>query len=86
MEKISYINYDELDEFYTVQQLTKLLGITKQELKKKCEQYDIEPRKNEIGDYGFVRLDVRKLHNALYHESRRNKKDGGYQKEDDPWA
>ena len=86
MEKIPYINYNELDEFYTVQQLAKLLGITKQELKMKCEQYDIEPRRNEIGDYGFVRFDVRKLHNALYHESRSKKKDGSYHKEDDPWA
>ena len=85
MEKIPYINYAELDEFYTVQQLAKLFGITKQELKKKCEQYDIEPRRNEIGDYGFVRFDVRKLHNALYHESRGNKK-ADHTREDDPWA
>ena len=85
MEKIPYINYAELDEFYTVQQLAKLFGITKQELKKKCEQYDIEPRRNEIGDYGFVRFDVRKLHNALYHESRSNRK-ADQQREDDPWA
>ena len=85
MEKIPYINYAELDEFYTVQQLAKLFGITKQELRKKCEQYDIEPRRNEIGDYGFVRFDVRKLHNTLYHESRGNKK-ANHQQEDDPWA
>ena len=85
MEKIPYINYAELDEFYTVQQLAKLFGITKQELRKKCEQYDIEPRRNEIGDYGFVRFDVRKLHNALYHESRGNKK-ADHPREDDPWA
>ena len=85
MEKIPYINYAELDEFYTVQQLAKLFGITKQELKKKCEQYDIEPRRNEIGDYGFVRFDVHKLHNTLYHESRSTKKADHHQ-EDDPWA
>ena len=85
MEKIPYINYAELDEFYTVQHLEKLFGITKQEMRKKCEQYDIEPRRNEIGDYGFVRFDVRKLHNALYHESRGNKKTD-HQREDDPWA
>ena len=86
MEQIPYINYKELDEFYTVSQLANLLGISKEELKEKCEKYDIKPRRNEIGDYGFVRYDVRKLHNALYHESRGGKKDSGHQREDDPWA
>lgn len=86
MSNIPYINYKELDEFYTVGQLADLLGISKQELKQACEQYGIKLRRNEIGDYGFVRFDVRKLHNALYHESRGSKKDGGYQREDDPWA
>ncbi len=83
---IPYINYKDLDEFYTVSQLANLLGISKQVLKEKCEQYDIKPRKNEVGEYGFVRFDVRKLHNTLYHESRGGKKEGGYHKEDDPWA
>ena len=86
MKQIPYINYQELDEFYTVSQLSKLLGISKPELKEKCEELDIKPRRNEIGDYGFVRFDVRKLHNALYHESRGNKKEDSYHKEDDPWA
>lgn len=86
MNSIPYINYKELAEFYTVQQLASLFGITKQELKTACEQYDIKPRRNEIGDYGFVRFDVRKLHNALYHESRGGKKDDSHQREDDPWA
>ena len=86
MEQIPYINYKELDEFYTVGQLADLFGIAKQELKQACEKHDIHPRRNEIGDYGFVRFDVRKLHNALYHESRGSKKEGGHQKEDDPWA
>lgn len=86
MKEIPYINYRELDEFYTIPQFAKLLGISKQELKAKCEQYDIQPRQNEIGDYGFVRFDVRKLHNALYHESREGKKDGSAYREDDPWA
>lgn len=84
--KIAYINYNELDEFYTIRQLTALFGISKQELKEKCEEYGIEPRRNEIGDFGFVRFDVRRLHNYLYYESRGGKKDSGYRKEDDPWA
>ena len=86
MREIPYVNYKELNEFYTIQQLSDLLDISKAELKEKCEQYDIRPRRNEIGDYGFVRFDVRKLHNLLYHESRGGKKEGGSRQEDDLWA
>ena len=41
----------------------QLLHLDKATLRKKCEQYGIQPRRNEIGDYGFVKYDVRKLHN-----------------------
>ena len=44
------------------------------------KEYGIEPRRNEIGDYGFVKYDVRKLHNLLYYEGK------DHTKEDDPWA
>lgn len=84
MEHISYINYKELADFYTIAQVAELFGISKPDLKKKCERYGIKPRQNEIGDYGFVRYDVRKLHNKLYHECRDNGKGGAW--EDDPWA
>lgn len=83
--KVPFIDYGKLDEFYTVQQLAALLDLKKSELKEKCEQYGVKPRRNEIGDYGFVRYDVRKLHNKLYHESRSNGKVDAWQ-EDDPWA
>ncbi len=53
----------------------------KSELKRKCEKYDIQPRRNEIGEHGFVKYDVRKLHNAIYHEAA-----GQRAWEDDPWA
>ena len=49
-------------------------------LKRKCNQYDIEHRRNEIGEYGFVEYDIRKRHNFLYHEKREDAKS------DDPWA
>ena len=84
MSNIPYINYKELADFYTISQVAELFGISKQDLKKKCEQYGIKPRQNEIGDYGFVRYDVRKLHNKLYHECRDCGKGGAW--EDDPWA
>ena len=71
-EKVPYINYKDLEEFYSIQEACKLLKLSKDILKRKCNQYGIEPRRNEY--------DIRKLHNFLYHENR----DGT--KADDPWA
>lgn len=81
MANIPYINYKELKEFYTISEVCKLFDMSKSDLKKKCAQYDIEPRRNEIGEYGFVKYDVRKLHNAIYHEDT-----GPHAREEDPWA
>ncbi len=78
---VPYINYKELNEFYTIPELCRLLAIDKNTLKEKNEQYGIELRRNEIGDWGLVKYDVRKLHNTLYYEDREDRK-----VKDDPWA
>ena len=75
------IEYKKLKEFYTVDELVDLLGLDKATLKEKCSQYGIKPRRDEIGQWGLVKYDVRKLHNALYYEDRTN----GRKAEDDPW-
>ena len=78
---IPYINYRELEkEFYTIPEVCRLFQVEKSYLKEKSKLYRIDPRQNEIGEYGFVKYDVRKLHNLLYHEDRENKRT------DDPWA
>ena len=77
---IPYIDYKTLEEFYTLSEVCKLLQLDKTTLRQKCEAYDIKPRQNEIGDWGLVKYDIRKLHNQLYHENRYDKK------EEDPWA
>ena len=80
MATVPYIRYSELDEFYTIKEVCKLFQMEKSNLKQKCKEYGIEPQRNEIGDYGFVKYDVRKLHNLLYYEGK------DHTKEDDPWA
>ena len=42
-----------------------------------------QPRRNEIGVYGFVKYDICRLHNLLYHEGRNQTANAW---EDDPWA
>lgn len=70
----------DMKEFYTIGEVCQLFGCKKAELKQACEEYEVSPRKNEIGEYGFARYDVRKLHNALFHANK------GHKKEVDPWA
>lgn len=77
MPDVPYINYHELEEFYTISEICKLFRMSKGDLKQNCKQHSIEPRRNEIGDFGFVSYDVRKLHNKLYYEDR-SKGIGGF--------
>lgn len=70
-----YLEYMALKEFYTIREACDLLNMSKKKLKEKCTQYDIIPRRNEIGAWGLVKYDIRKLHNYLYYEDRKNKRD-----------
>lgn len=75
---MKYIDYNSLKEFYTIPEACELLEMTKSELKEKCNHYGIVPTRNEIGEAGFSKYDIRRLHNKLYYENQ--------QKEWDPWA
>lgn len=79
MAMVPYVDYKNLSEFYTVKELCELFQMKKEDLKQQCETYGIEPRRNEIGEYGFVKYDVRKLHNLIYHA------DKNHHEEESPW-
>ena len=86
MKKIPYIDYKAIPEFCTINEACRLFEVSKRELQELCETYDVQPRRNEIGEYGFVigeygfvSYDVRKLHNLAYHSSREDRRE-------DPWA
>lgn len=77
---MKFIDYNDLKEFYTIQEVCGLFGMPKAVLKEKCNQYEIAPSRNKIGEGGFSKYDVRRLHNKLYYE------DHSHQQEWDPWA
>ena len=79
MASVPYIDYKKLKDFYTIEEVCDLFQMEKNQLRGKSEFYHIFPRQNEIGDWGFVTYDVRKLHNLLYHED-------GKGREQNPWA
>ncbi len=62
---IPYICYNDLEEFYTLKSVCNLLKMDKETLKQSCKRYDINPQRNEIGDWGLSRYDLRRLHNFL---------------------
>ena len=80
---VPYINYKQLEEFYTIKSTCELFEMSKNELKSACETHNAQPRRNEIGVYGFVKYDICRLHNLLYHEGRNQTANAW---EDDPWA
>lgn len=79
---IPYICYNDLEEFYTLKSVCNLLKTDKETLKQSCKRYDINPQRNEIGDWGLSRYDLRRLHNFLYKEGKASTNG----KTDDPWA
>ena len=52
MKKIPYIDYKAIPEFCTINEVCRLFEVSKRELQELCETYDVQPRRNEIGEYG----------------------------------
>lgn len=77
---MKYIDYRTLKEFYTISETCELFEMEKRDLQEKCNLHSVNPTRNEIGEFGFTRYDVRRLHNKLYYE------DVETAKEADPWA
>jgi hypothetical protein len=70
MFNINYINYNDLDDFYTISQICTLFNMDRNVLMERCNQFNVMPRRNDIGEIGLVRYDVRRLHNAIYYDGR----------------
>lgn len=79
---IQYISYADLNEFYSIKEVCRLLEMDKENLRKSCEKYGIKPSRNETGDWGLTCHDLRRLHNFLY----KAEKNLVERKDDDPWA
>ena len=75
MKKIPYIDYKVISKFCTISEVRGLFELDKRELQELCETYGVQPRRNEIGEYGFVKYDIRKFHNLAYHSSREDRRD-----------
>ena len=86
---MKYIDYSNMKEFYTINELCRLFELDKKTLKQFAEKFDIQPQEDQYGNWGFRKILVRRLHNCIYKEQRENNQDASYynnRKADDPWA
>lgn len=78
---MKYINYNDMKDFYTIDEVCRLFEMDKAELRHYAEKYDICPQEDQYVNWGFRKVLVRKLHNHIYKEHR-NRPHGG---KDAPW-
>lgn len=67
---MKYINYNDMKDFYTIDEVCRLFEMGKAELRRYAEKYHINPQEDQYGNWGFRKILVRKLHNYIYKEQR----------------
>lgn len=67
---MKYISYNDMKDFYTIDEVCRLFEMDKTELRHYAEKYDIRPQEDQYGNWGFRKVLVRKLHNHIYKEQR----------------
>ena len=85
---MKYIDYNNMKEFYTIEEVCRLFELDKQELRRYSSKYGIEPQEDQYGNWGFRKILVRKLHNHIYKEQKATGQSMGYhdRKRSDPWG
>lgn len=73
---MKYINYNDMKDFYTIDEVCRLFEMDKAELRHYAEKYDIRPQEDQYGNWGFRKVLVRKLHNHIYKEQRNRPHEG----------
>ncbi len=86
---MKYIDYSNMKEFYTLDEVRRLFEMSKSELRRYAEKYGIQPQEDQYGNWGFRKQLVRKLHNHIYKEQKNNGIsifEPSNIKDNDPWA
>ena len=85
---MKYIDYSNMKEFYTIEEVCRLFELDKQELRQYSRKYEIDPQEDQYGNWGFRKMLVRRLHNHIYKEQKATGQSMGYhdRKRSDPWG
>ena len=70
-----YIDYKAMKDFYMIAEVCKLFEVN-----------DVQPQQDQMGRWGFSKVHVRKLHNAIYKAERGCCKNEIMGREKGPWA
>ena len=84
---MKYIDYNNMKEFYTIEEVCRLFELDKQELRQYSRKYEIDPQEDQYGNWGFRKMLVRRLHNHIYKEQKATGQSTGCRdrKRSDPW-
>ena len=80
MKKVPYIDYNDLEPYYTLDEASKLLKMSSRELSVATYTYGIEVRCSRFGETILDRNSIRTLHNMLWYENQRAKKEASSSK------
>ena len=86
---MKYIDYKQMKEFYTIEEVCRLFEMEKRDLQQYAEKYEVQPMEDQFDNWGFRKVQVRKLHNFIYKEQRGNSQGGSlhsYERRRSPWA
>ena len=85
---MKYIDYNNMKEFYTIEEVCRLFELDKQELRQYSRKYEIDPQEDQYGNWGFRKMLVRRLHNHIHKEQKATGQSAGYRdrKQSDPWG
>lgn len=86
---MKFIDYKNMKDFYTIDEVCHLFEMDKRMLQSYAEKYRIDPQEDQYGNWGFRKVLVRKLHNYIYKEQRGHNTNQSNDRSDrkrDPWA
>ena len=81
-----YIDYKAMKDFYMIAEVCELFEVNMQKLRQYSEQYDVQPQQDQMGRWGFSKVHVRRLHNAIYKAERGCCKNEIMGRGKGPWA
>lgn len=62
---IQWIDYNNMKEFYTIEEICQLFGLSKDVLHLESNFFNVKPHKRG-NSFGFTCHEVRRLHNSIY--------------------
>lgn len=86
---MKYIDYRDMKEFYTIDEICRLFEMDKQTLRQYADKYGVVPQEDQYGNWGYRKVLVRKLHNFICKEQKTDNRPDGSRlpsRRDNPWA